>query len=353
MAHDLVIRNGLLADGTGAPLREADLAVTGGRVVEVGTVGRPGPGGDRRRRGAGGPGLGRHPHPLRRPGDVGPAPVPVVQQRRDHRRVRQLRRRVRPRPPGGPGPAHPPHGGRGGHPRHRPARGPAVDVDHASPSTSTPSSAPRTTSTAPPTSPTPPLRVHAMGERARADETATDDEIAAMAALAREAVAAGAVGFSTSRSLNHRSSTGEKTPEPHRLGRRAGRHRRRAWPAPAGASCSSCRTSSTSTRNGPCCGTWWRCRGGRCRSPSPSCPSGPTTTTPSWTGSPPPTPKACGSPPRWPPARSGSCSGCRCTLHPFMTNPVYAEIADRPLDEQVAALRTPAFRRRLLARPHR
>ena len=56
------------------------------------------------------------------------------------------------------------------------------------------------------------LRVHAMGERARAEESATEAEIAAMAALAQEAVAAGAVGFSTSRSLNHRSSTGEKTP---------------------------------------------------------------------------------------------------------------------------------------------
>ena len=40
--HDLVIRNGLLADGTGAPLREADLAVVGGRVVEVGAVGQRG-----------------------------------------------------------------------------------------------------------------------------------------------------------------------------------------------------------------------------------------------------------------------------------------------------------------------
>src|SRR5256885_11979082 len=42
MAHDagydLVIRNGLLADGTGAPLREADIAVAAGKVVEVGEV---------------------------------------------------------------------------------------------------------------------------------------------------------------------------------------------------------------------------------------------------------------------------------------------------------------------------
>jgi N-acyl-D-amino-acid deacylase len=36
--HDLVVRGGLLADGTGAPLREADVAVSGGRIVEVGKV---------------------------------------------------------------------------------------------------------------------------------------------------------------------------------------------------------------------------------------------------------------------------------------------------------------------------
>jgi N-acyl-D-aspartate/D-glutamate deacylase len=35
---DLVIRGGTLADGTGAPLREADIAVTGGRIAAVGTV---------------------------------------------------------------------------------------------------------------------------------------------------------------------------------------------------------------------------------------------------------------------------------------------------------------------------
>jgi N-acyl-D-amino-acid deacylase len=38
MAHDLLIRNGLLVDGTGAPARAADVAVAGGRIVEVGKV---------------------------------------------------------------------------------------------------------------------------------------------------------------------------------------------------------------------------------------------------------------------------------------------------------------------------
>ena len=38
MAHDLVIRGGLIVDGTGAPGRAGDLAVSGGRIAEVGAV---------------------------------------------------------------------------------------------------------------------------------------------------------------------------------------------------------------------------------------------------------------------------------------------------------------------------
>jgi N-acyl-D-aspartate/D-glutamate deacylase len=56
------------------------------------------------------------------------------------------------------------------------------------------------------------LRVHAMGERAAAHEEATADEVAMMAKLAAEAVRAGALGFSTSRTLNHKSINGELTP---------------------------------------------------------------------------------------------------------------------------------------------
>ena len=39
MAHDLVIRDGLVVDGTGAPAVHADVAVDGDRIVAVGAVG--------------------------------------------------------------------------------------------------------------------------------------------------------------------------------------------------------------------------------------------------------------------------------------------------------------------------
>ena len=39
MAHDLIVRGGLVFDGTGAPPVEADVAVSGGRIAEVGRIG--------------------------------------------------------------------------------------------------------------------------------------------------------------------------------------------------------------------------------------------------------------------------------------------------------------------------
>ena len=57
-----------------------------------------------------------------------------------------------------------------------------------------------------------PLRMFVMGERAVAQQTATAQDIAAMRTLLREALQAGAAGFSTGRSDTHRTSEGKETP---------------------------------------------------------------------------------------------------------------------------------------------
>jgi N-acyl-D-aspartate/D-glutamate deacylase len=56
------------------------------------------------------------------------------------------------------------------------------------------------------------VRLHVMGERGARQESATPDDIAQMATIARDAMRAGALGFTTSRTINHKSSLGEPTP---------------------------------------------------------------------------------------------------------------------------------------------
>ncbi len=56
------------------------------------------------------------------------------------------------------------------------------------------------------------LRVYVMGARAIAGEDATDEDVARMRALTREALEAGAIGFSTGRTDNHRARSGAATP---------------------------------------------------------------------------------------------------------------------------------------------
>jgi N-acyl-D-aspartate/D-glutamate deacylase len=57
-----------------------------------------------------------------------------------------------------------------------------------------------------------PVRVYVMGERGADRAPATEDDLRRMAAIVRDAMQAGAMGFSTSRTFFHRSSDGKSTP---------------------------------------------------------------------------------------------------------------------------------------------
>ena len=191
------------------------------------------------------------------------------------------------------------------------------------------------------------LRVYVMGQRGADREPATGEDIAAMARLAREAVEAGALGFTTSRTLNHQTSEGKPTPtltaaEEELLGiARAlkdanrgvlqfvsdftdpGREMAmlRRLVAESGRPLS---ISLAQTEGAP---EGWRKLLG-------------------WIDS----LAAEGLPVRAQVANRpvGLMLGLDATLNPFVAHPSWQEIADAPLPEKVARLRDPAFRERFL-----
>ena len=194
------------------------------------------------------------------------------------------------------------------------------------------------------------LRLNVMGERGAAREPATPDDIARMARLAGEAIEAGALGFTTSRTLNHRTSRGEPTPtltagadELVGIARAIGETGRgvlqvvsdfrdvdaefgifRRMAEESGRPLS---LSLTQAR-----GDWRRVLDLLDEANA----AGVTMAA------------------QVAPRAIGVLLGLQCTLHPFLTNPVHREIQSQPLAEQVAIMRDPAFRERLLesARGH-
>jgi N-acyl-D-aspartate/D-glutamate deacylase len=189
------------------------------------------------------------------------------------------------------------------------------------------------------------LRLHVMGERGARRETATDEDIALMAKLARESIEAGALGFSNSRTLNHRTSKGELTPtltaeadELVGIANAIGATGRgvlqvvsdfgdvdaefaifRRMAAESGRPLS---FTLLQTRNG----TWRRQLELLERANADGV---------TMTGQVAPRPV-------------GLLLGLECTLHPLLTNPAYREIAALPLAERIATMRDPAFKQRVL-----
>ncbi|HMC71000.1 MAG TPA: amidohydrolase family protein, partial [Mycobacteriales bacterium] len=192
------------------------------------------------------------------------------------------------------------------------------------------------------------LRVHVMGERAESGRAATDDDIAAMAKLARAGIEAGALGFTTSRTLNHRSITGELTPSYD-----AGIDELAGIAAELGASGrgvlqmvtdfldvdadfevklammrASGRPLSVSLAQSPLAPDTYRQVLQRIAEVN-----------------------AEGLPMRAQVAARpvGLLMGLPCTLHPFMTNQAWQRVAGMPIAEQVAAMRDPSFKADVLA----
>ena len=71
MQYDLIIRNGMIVDGSGMARYRADVGIAGGRIATIGKIRELGPRSDRRRRPRRVAGPHRRAHPHGRPGVLG------------------------------------------------------------------------------------------------------------------------------------------------------------------------------------------------------------------------------------------------------------------------------------------
>jgi N-acyl-D-aspartate/D-glutamate deacylase len=193
------------------------------------------------------------------------------------------------------------------------------------------------------------LRFYVMGERGADHEAVpTPEEIDTMGRLVRDAVRAGALGFTTSRTRNHRTSDGRFTPsltatadELIGISRRFGEAGTGVFEIvsdfPDGAAewkllramvAASGRPMSISIAQSDVSPDAWR---GSLRQLEEA--------------------NAAGLPMRGQVAARaiGTLLGLEATLHPFISHPSFAEIASLPLAGKVARLGDPAYRKRLLA----
>jgi N-acyl-D-aspartate/D-glutamate deacylase len=194
------------------------------------------------------------------------------------------------------------------------------------------------------------LRVYVMGERGAKLEPANEKDIAQMRALTAEAMRAGALGFTTSRTLNHRTVKGDPTPSlraTHEELMGIARGMKDAGsgvfelisdfdnPDPVtefgmirGLVQESGRPLSLSLAQAGKSADGWKALLGMIESASKD-----------------------GLPIRGQvaPRPIGLLLGLQGTLNPFVAHEAFAAIKDKPLAEKVAAMRDPMFRARIMA----
>ncbi|MEM8697330.1 MAG: D-aminoacylase [Pseudomonadota bacterium] len=194
-----------------------------------------------------------------------------------------------------------------------------------------------------------PLRVYAMGERGAAREPATEDDLAVMRRLAKEAMDAGALGFATSRLSIHKTADGGAIPTFD------------ADIAELKAICGGLADAGSGTLQIVLDAFVGWDKEYRVIEEVVAATGRPATFT-----------LASGNdgPPRWRtvldmidrtnaaggqvtgqvmPRPIGLIAGLELTVHPFVLCPSWRKIADLPLDEKVAAMRDPELRTALLA----
>jgi N-acyl-D-aspartate/D-glutamate deacylase len=192
------------------------------------------------------------------------------------------------------------------------------------------------------------LRLYVMGERAARLEDATEEDAALMRSLATEALQAGAIGFTTSRTLNHRTATGDPTPSLRASSAELEAIARGVadaghgvielisdfHPDPEGEFAmirqlverTGCPLSVSLAQSHQRPGAWRDLLAQIEQAAADGLPI---------KGQVAPRP-------------IGLMFGLQGSVHPFLRYPAYREIAGQPLEDQVRALRDPAFRARLL-----
>jgi N-acyl-D-aspartate/D-glutamate deacylase len=206
------------------------------------------------------------------------------------------------------------------------------------------------------------VRAYVMGDRGAHNEKPTPAEIRAMAEIVKEAIRAGALGFSSSRTIVHRSKSGEVVPgtfalddEVLALGDALGEAGAGVFEvasdlAPEGLSMVGAGESPLSERNEL---RWMREMSARTGRPvtfaclqSPADPE-------QWRR----LLRYCEEDaklggrmtPQVAPRPAGLLMGLQGTLHPFLFHPAYQQVAELPFTERLARLKTPELRRAILA----